>query len=133
MRRLLPLALLAAIAAGCGTAGGSGQDFSGAEQDVADVVEDLERAASEDEPRRVCTQLLAQATARQLGADCSRAVEQAFDRADTFALSPQDVRISGATARVRVATGRDEDQTEILELVRERDAWRIRSLPGAGG
>ena len=132
MRRLLPLALLAALAAGCGAAGDSGQDFSDAEQDVAEVVEDLERAASEDEPRRVCTQLLAQATARELGAGCSQAVEQAIERADTFAMSPEDVRISGATARVRVATGRDEDETEIIELVRERDAWRIRAFAGAG-
>jgi Putative lumazine-binding len=124
-------AVLAAAATGCGGAADSTGDFSGAEEDVAQVVEDLEKAAGEDEPRRVCTQLLAQATARQLGAGCSRAVEQAFDRSDTFALSVEDVRVSGTTARARVATGRDEDQTEVLELVRERGEWRIRAF-GAG-
>jgi hypothetical protein len=130
MRRLLPIALIAAVAAGCGAAADSTGDFEGAEQDVAEVVEDLERAASEDEPRRVCTQLLARDAARRLGADCSRTVEQAFDRADTFALAVKSVRITGTTARARVATGRDEDQTEVLGLVRERNGWRLQAFPG---
>jgi predicted small secreted protein len=132
MRRLVPLAmLLAALVAGCGTTGGSSGDFEGAEQDVADAIEDLETAASEEEPRRVCTQLLAQSLARQLGADCSRAVEQAFDRADTFALSAEDVTVTGTTARARVSIGSDDDQTQVVGLVRERNGWRIATLPGS--
>jgi hypothetical protein len=129
MRRLLPLALLAAVAAGCGTTSGSSGDFQGAEREVADVIEDLETAATEDEPRRVCTQLLARALTRQLGADCSRTIERAFDRADTFALSAEDVTVSGTRARARVSIGRDEDQQETVELVRESGGWRIATLP----
>ena len=132
MRRLFPLTmLLAALMAGCGTTGGSSGDFEGAERDVADAIEDLETAASEEEPRRVCTQLLAQSLVRQLGANCSRAVEQAFDRADTFALEAEDITVTGTTARARVAIGRDDDQTQVVGLVRERNGWRIATLPGS--
>ena len=132
MRRVIALAavLAAAVAAGCGTAADSTKDFSGTEEDVAQVVEDLEKAATDDAPRRVCTTLLSQAAVRRLGADCSRKVEQAFDRADTFALNVEDVAVAGTTARARVATGRDEDQTEILGLVREQSGWRLNAFPG---
>jgi hypothetical protein len=129
MRRLLPLVLLAALAAGCGTTSGSSGDFDGPEQEVADVIEDLETAATEDEPRRVCTQLLAQTLTRQLGAECSRTIERAFDRADTFALSAEDVAVNGTRARARVVIGNDEDRTQTVELVRERSGWRIATLP----
>jgi hypothetical protein len=129
MRRLLPLVLLAALAAGCGTTSGSSGDFEGTEREVADVVEDLETAATEDEPRRVCTQLLAQSLTQQLGSRCSQVVERAFDRADTFALTAEDVTVSGNRARARVTVGRDEDQPETVELVRERNGWRLATLP----
>jgi hypothetical protein len=132
MRRLPPAfaVVLTALAAGCGAAGGSAGDFQGTEQDVAQVVEDLEQAATEDEPRRVCTQLLARELVQRLGRNCLRAVETAFDQADTYALSVEDVRVTGNRARARVLTGRDEDPdaAETLELVREANGWRLASL-----
>jgi hypothetical protein len=124
-------ALLATAAAGCGAAGDSTGDFSGAEQEVAQAVEDLEEAATEGEPRRVCTQLLAQATARRLGGGCTGAVQRAFDGADTYALAVESVRVTGDRARAQVATGRDQDTREAVELVRERGGWRIVTFGGA--
>jgi hypothetical protein len=138
MRRLPPvllglLAALAVLAAGCGAAGSSAGDFEGAEEEVAQVVEDVEQAATEDEPRRVCTQLLARPLAQRLGRNCLRVVQSAFDQADTYALKVDDVRVTDNRARARVLTGRDEDpdEAETLELVREANGWRLASL-GAG-
>jgi hypothetical protein len=130
---LAALLLLAAVAAGCGAAGSSAGDFEGAEQEVAQVVEDLEEAATEDEPRRVCTQLLARELVQRLGRNCLRVVQTAFDQADTYALSVDDVRVTGNRARARVLTGRDEDpdEAETFELVREANGWRLLSLGAA--
>jgi hypothetical protein len=132
MRRLplSLLAVLAALAAGCGAAASSTGDFEGAEREVAQVVEDLEEAATEDEPRRVCTQLLARPVAQRLGRNCVRVVQRAFDQADTYALTVDDVRVTGTRARARILTGRDEDEdeAETLELVREGNGWRLASL-----
>jgi len=133
-RSIALAAVLAATLAGCGTAASSDEDFEGAEADVAQVVEDLEEAASENEPRRVCTALLATEVSRELGGGCIQAVENAFDDADTPALSVTSVRITGDRARARVRPGLDEDRDadEILELVRESGDWRIARFAGAG-
>ena len=131
MRLLVVLALLAAVLAGCGASNDSAGDFSGAEQDVARTVEDLEEAAQEDEPRRICEALLAKALLTEIGSDCEGKIQKALDQTDTFALTVESVRVSGTTARARVETGVDEEQIEVIELVREGDAWKIAGLPGA--
>jgi len=134
--RLPALALLLALAlAGCGAATtDSATEFEGAEQDVARAVEDLEEAAQEDEPRRICQALLAKEVVERIegsGTQCVDVVGKALDEADTFTLTVESVRVSGTTARARVETGSDEEKLEILELVREGDAWKIAGLPGA--
>ncbi len=40
--------------------------------------------------------------------------------------------ISVETAAARVETGVDEEQIELLELVREDGGWKIAGLPSAG-
>lgn len=136
MPRLSALAVLLVLAlAGCGAATtDSAQEFEGAEQDVARAVEDLEEAGQEDEPRRICQALLAKEVVQRIedsGAQCVDAVGKALDEADTFSLTVESVRVSGTTARAQVETGSDEEKVEILELVREGDAWKIAGLPGA--
>ena len=135
MQRLVVLALLLAAAlAGCGGTGGdSAADFSGAEQDVARVVEDLEEAGQEEDPRRICQALLASELVQRIedaGGDCVKAIDKALDEADTFALTVESVRVTGTTARARVETGLDEETVEVIELEREGNAWRIAGLPG---
>ena len=122
--------LLALLVAGCGASGESTADLGEAEQEVAQVVEDLEEAAGEDEPRRVCTALLARSLTQRLGNGCTQAVERAFDGSDTPRLNVKSVRISGSTARAEVETGADEDQVEVLSFVREGDDWRIAAFAG---
>jgi hypothetical protein len=131
--RLLALALLLAglAVAGCGASDDSAGDFSGAEQDVARTIEDLEEAAQEDEPRRICDALLARDLRTKLGSDCEGRIQKALDQTDTFALTVESVRVSGTSARARVETGVDEEQIEVVELVREGDAWKLSGLPGA--
>ena len=133
MHRLGILALLLALfVAGCGAGNDSAGDFEGAERDVAKAIEDLEEAAQEDEPERICGALLARELVTTIGSDCPGRIQKALDQADTFALTVESVRVTGTTARARVETGLDEEQIEVLELVREGDAWKLSGLPGAG-
>jgi hypothetical protein len=133
VRRLLALLLvLPALLAGCGASGDdSASDFQGEERKVADVVEDLEEAATEDEPKRICEGLLAKEVVDGIEGDCAKAVEKAIDDADTFTLTVEDVTVKGTTATARVETGDDEEAIEEITLVKEGDGWRISRLPAA--
>ena len=133
VHRLALLALLLALTlAGCGANDDSAADFNGAEREVAEAIEDLEEAATEDEPERICKGLLASKLVTTLGSDCAAKIQKALDQTDTFALTVESVRVTGTTARARVETGLEEEQIEVIELVREGDAWKISGLPGAG-
>src|SRR3954454_3373989 len=128
-RHLLLLMCLPALLAGCGAAANSADDFSGEDQKVAQVIEDLQDAAQDDAPDRVCKTLLATSVVQKIpGGDCRRAIDRAFDDADNFDLSVDDVRISGTTATARVKAGADEDQVENITLVREGNVWKISQL-----
>ena len=129
MRPLLPILVLLALLAGCGaSADDSASDFQGAEKEVAQTIEDLEEAATEDEPRRICEALLASEVADGIE-DCPKAVEKAVDEADTFTLTVEDVTVKGTNATARVETGDDEEAIETITLVKESDGWRISALP----
>jgi hypothetical protein len=131
--RLLPLLALLALAA-CGGAGGdSAADFEGTQRAVAQTVEDLEDAGQDDDPRRICNSLLSSEVVRQIesrGTDCVEAIDQALAQTDSFSLTVTSVRVSGTTASARVETGTDEEEEEVIELVREGRTWRINGLPG---
>jgi hypothetical protein len=130
MRRLsmLMLLLAAAAVAGCGGSASSADDFDGEQKAVAEVVEDLEDASTKDEPQKICRDLLAQSLVRAASGGCERAVDQALKDADVYDLEVQSVRIDGTTARAVVESGRDGDQRETIELVREGRAWKISRL-----
>lgn len=129
----LPIALLSgALIAGCGGAPANDtSEFTGAEAEVAEVIEDLQTATDEDAPQRVCEDLLARSLTQELGNGCERAIEQAFDDTDTSELAVEDVTVSGTTARARVTVGSaDEDVQEMVELTREGNVWRISRFAG---
>jgi hypothetical protein len=131
-RHLLLLICVPALVAGCGGAADSSEDFSGEEQKVAQVIEDLQEAAADDAARRACQSLLASEVVQKApGGDCTKAVEQAFEDADNYDLTVDDVRISGTRATARVKAGRDEDQVETITLVREGNVWKIAQLAGS--
>jgi hypothetical protein len=128
---LLALVAAALAVAGCGATRDSANEFEGAEQEVARVVEGLEEAGQEDEPRRICEALLARELLQRIedtGGDCVAAIQKALDQTDTFAVTVESVRVTGTTARARVATGVDEEQLETVELVKEGNAWKVAGL-----
>lgn len=129
----LLVALLAALVlAACGESADGTGDFEGTEADVAQVVEDLQTAAQEDEPGRVCRNLLAATFVRSLGesgVDCRRAVTLALNDADGFDLEVRDISVNGSQATARVASGAgDSAEQGTLRLVREGDNWRIADI-----
>ena len=126
---LLPVVLAVALA-GCGGGGDSAADFEGEQKAVAQVVEDLQEASVEDEPRRICRALLDPALVRRAGGPdaCARRIDAALGDADTYELEVKAVRITGATATARVESGRQGNQVETIRLVRVGRAWRIAAL-----
>ena len=126
------LAVLAALAAaGCGATNTASQDFTGAEEDVAEVVEELQAAAQEDEATRICTEILSSELADRLGERCTDTVQTAIDDTDIFEIGADTVRIEGDRATVRIDAGRDGERQERLRLVREtRGGWRIDEFGG---
>jgi hypothetical protein len=131
---VITLCLLAFAAAGCGGAGSSAEDFDGEQQAVAEVVEDLQKAATDDEPRKICDQILARSLTRQT-TDCPKAVDEALKDADLYELEvtkvdPANITASTRTATATVESGRDGDQVEKITLVREGTAWKISQLAG---
>lgn len=133
MRPALVLCILALGLAACGAAPrNSAEDFSGAERPVAVAVEDLESAARDGKPAVVCGRLLAEdllTTLKKQGTNCTTAVKEAFDDADSLDLTVDDVSISGDTATAKVTSGRNSSKkTDTLTLEKSGDAWRISSL-----
>ncbi len=128
MRRVIVLLALLALT-GCGAAASSAGDFEGEEARVAETVEDVQEAGTADEAQRVCDELLARALVQRFeaggGGDCRQEVGTAFDDADEFELTVQDVTIQGTTARARVEA---EGGNRTLTLVREGGRWRVSEL-----
>ena len=123
-RRLVPLCALLLALAGCGAAADEPAELEGEQGRVEAVIDDLQRAATEGEERRICTQLLAPELARRAG-ECTRTVATAIDESDLVDITVEEVRISGARATARVTSGNDDEQTETIEFVRQGRDWRI--------
>jgi hypothetical protein len=130
---LVVVALTTACTSGSGDSAG---DFRGDQRAVADIVEDLESAASDGDENRICRDLLAPALVRRLSAQrgCPAAVDTAIKNADTFSFDVESVRIAGnrATARVKFESGEnDRFGTVGLTRVRASAGWRIERLAPA--
>jgi hypothetical protein len=137
VRRLAILTLLlgAAAVAGCGGSTDSAADFEGEQKAIAEVIEDLEQASADDEPGKICRDLLAQNLVRAASRGCERAIDQALEDADVYALKVTKIEPARITPQTREATatveaGREEDQVEKITLVREGRAWKISRLAG---
>jgi hypothetical protein len=130
-------AVLAALALGaCGEASTAGK-FTGEEETVATVVEDLQRDGERGEADKICDDLLTEELQSQLkagSASCAAELKKALEDADSFELEVQDVSISGTTATAKVK-GPDEGDGVLrtLELEKSGDDWRIASFGGTAG
>jgi PBP1b-binding outer membrane lipoprotein LpoB len=126
------LVLLAAVAlAGCAQAQpSSAEKFKGAEAEVAQKVEDLEKAGKRSKPDDICSDILAKELVDQLkagGTDCATEMQKAIEDADDFDLDVRDVTVTGDTAIARVQRG-DKGPVETMEFKRENNDWRATSL-----
>jgi len=136
LRRLSGILLAAAVLlAGCtGQGGSSSGDFKGEEQKVADAVGDFQKAAQEDDPKRMCAILssdLVKSLEKQGG--CEKVVDRALDQADSTTLTVKDVTLTAGDtkATAKVESGDRKKETEDLGLTKVGEDWRISSLGAA--
>ena len=129
----IPLAAAALALGGCGAQqDAAGEDFEGAEAEVAQVVEDLQSAAQQGDAEELCSRILAPELAGELsdgGSQCIDEMEKAVGDVNDFDLEVTGVSISGTTARAEVDQGED-GKAATFELAREGDGWRVTSLAG---
>jgi hypothetical protein len=133
------VALLAALPFALGACGqaakDSAGDFRGDQKNVAQTVEDLQSFARKGDAGKICTELLAPSLVAKIKASsknsCDQALKDAIADADAFELQVQKVTVSGdkATAVVKSQGGSgSKDRTDTLQLVRDREAWKIATL-----
>ena len=120
---------------GCTGGGSSAAEFDGGEQDVAEAIEDLQRAAQRREADDICRTLLAPELREEIesgGSKCGAEMKLAVEDVDEFEVEVQDVTITGtrATARVRTEEA-DDDKPRTFELVKQGPDWRIASFGGS--
>ena len=134
MRATFVVSVLALALSACGSTAprDSADKFSGADKAVAAAVEGMETAAREDDPERLCTQLLSARlleTLERQGTNCTTAVREAFKDASSKDLTVDDVTISGdkATAKITSGTGSNE-KSDTLQLEKAGAGWKIASL-----
>jgi hypothetical protein len=133
----LTLLSIAAVAAALALAGcGSGESssagsFEGQEKEVAQVVEDLQRAAQSRDGGKVCSDIFARELVDELSAgdqDCIDEVEKAIGDADDYELRVTDVTVAGERATAVVQQG---GRKATFELVRQDGRWRIAEMQAA--
>lgn len=133
-RAALAVCVLALLLSACGstTPRDSAEEFSGADKAVAAAVEGMEEAAREDDPERLCTQLLSAkllATLEQQGTNCTTAAREAFNDASSKDLTVDDVSIDGDTATAKVTSGTgSNEKSDTLQLEKVGAGWKIALL-----
>jgi len=131
MKRFALAVLVVLTLAGCTQAEPSSvENFTGTEGQVAQQVEDLERAGKRGQPEDICSDILAKALVDELkagGTDCTTEMQKAIEDADDFDLEVLDVNVTGTTATARVRRGED-GPTETMQFTRENGKWRATAL-----
>jgi len=129
----MALSLALAGAAGCSLDGGEPRPARGAAREVAGVVARLERASARGDWRAVCDDLFTSSARRRAGGrDCSRLLRSDAEGLARPRIDVLGIVIRGRRARARVRT-RARGQApvrDVIELRRERGAYRIEALAG---
>lgn len=128
----------ALIAAGCTAArsNDAAEDFQGAEQDVAQVIDDLSSAAVDGDASAVCDTIFSQELSDALGpqgANCEDAVEEQLGDVSDPEIEVKGITVEGSTATAEVVSpfgGDDVEQT--ISFARDGEAWRITSVEPEG-
>jgi hypothetical protein len=134
MRRVHALITAAAAAfafAGCSaTPPSSAGDFKGADRDVAQVVDDMQKAGRNGKPDKVCNDIFTAALAEKFkagNATCIDEVEKAMRDVNDYDIKVQDITITGDTATAKVTQGR-EKVNGTIGFERVGSSWRVSSI-----
>jgi hypothetical protein len=132
MRRLLVIAAALALSA-CGTAQKSSDaTFTGAQKDVADVVDKLATAGQRHDASTICNDVLSKQLLTQLktaGGDCESEMKDAIADATDYDLQVRSVKVTGNNATAQVRQG-DDGKVATFTFVKENGGWRASALGG---
>jgi hypothetical protein len=136
MRRLLVIPAAAALIAlsGCGSSATSSSDvkLTGAQKDVADVVQKLSTAGRRRDAKTICDDILAKQLLTQLksaGGDCETEMKNAIEDASDYDLQVRSVKVTGSNATAQVRQG-DDGKTATFQFVKEGGTWRASDFGG---
>ncbi len=126
---------IVALLSGCGpaTTAGSAKQYTGAEQAVAQVIDDLGKAVKVADTKKICSQILVPALAAKITSvqrsPCDKALTKLMATGDDSSFSVDAVTLSGdhATASVHTGSGKSRRQAT-LGLDKTAGKWRISSL-----
>jgi hypothetical protein len=137
MRRLLVIPAAAALLAlsGCGSSATSSSDvkFTGAQKDVADVVDKLATAGRRRDAQTICDDILAKQLLTELktaGGDCETEMKNAIQDATDYDLQVRSVKVDGNTATAQVRQG-DDGKVATFTFVKEGGTWRASDFGNA--
>jgi hypothetical protein len=122
---------VAAFLTGCLGADEEPQPAGGAVQEVAGVVERLEKATVDGAFGTVCDELFtAAARERAGGEDCERRTRSAAEDVVRPRIEIDAMELRRGLARVEITTraAGQAEVPEVLELRRERGEWRVEAL-----
>jgi hypothetical protein len=132
MRRLLVIAAALTLSA-CGTASTSNDvKFTGAQKDVADLVDKLATAGQRHDASTICNDILSKQLVAELktaGGDCESEMKDAIADATDYDLQVRSVKIDGNNATAQVRQG-DKGKVATFTFVKEGGGWRANALGG---
>src|SRR3954466_15781456 len=130
------IALIAAVlalglsACGAATTPRSSDKFSGDQGKIAQLVDDLAKAGSQGDARKICSEILAKELVDELksaGGDCVTEMDRAIKDASDYDLRVTSVKVNGNNATAQVRQG-DKGQTATFTFVKEGGAWKASAL-----
>ena len=132
MRRLLVIAAALMLSA-CGTASSSNDvKFTGAQKDVADLVDKLATAGQRHDASTICNDILSKQVVSELktaGGDCETEMKDAISDATDYDLQVRSVKINGNNATAQVRQG-DDGKVSTFTFVKEAGGWRATAFGG---
>jgi hypothetical protein len=104
-------------------------DFSGAEKDVAVVIDKFEQAADDEDYSEICNEILtrefADAVASVSSGSCENAFKDELDGKRQAEIDAKSITVTGDSA---VAEVDEEGTDERITFVRDGDSWRISNI-----
>jgi hypothetical protein len=128
---LITVAAAGIALAGCtATPPSSAKNFKGAEKDVAQVVDDLQKAGRTGKPDKLCNDIFTADLANRFkagNATCVDEVEKAMRDVNDYDIKVTDITVTGNSATAKVEQGK-EKRTGTLGFQRIGSGWRVSSI-----